>query len=114
MEGIAKIQTELAKGKTCVDVKERIERVLTDGDAMLTRFSNAIESFKKRCKQHGHLCSKPKDSVNLATKSKEGIARLAAMTIAQKLKDAGVPTDLCWYTTGQCTWHSCAHKHTGM
>ncbi len=36
------------------------------------------------------------------------------MTIAQKLKDAGVPTDLCWrwYMTGQCTWTACVHKHT--
>lgn len=51
MEGIAKIQTELTKGKTSVDVKERlgaglsyhVTRVLTDGDAMLTRFNNAME-----------------------------------------------------------------------
>ncbi len=77
MEGIAKIQTELAKGKTCVDVKKRIERVLTDGDTMLTIISNSMEPFKKRWKQQGHLFSKPKDSVNVATNSKEGIARLA-------------------------------------
>ncbi len=41
------------------------------------------------------------------------LARLAAMTIAQKLRDAGVPTDLCWrwYTTGQCPWTACVHKY---
>ena len=61
-------------------------------------------------------CSKTKGLVNVATKSKEEIARLAAKTIAQKLKDAGVPTDLCWrwYTTGECRWPSCVHnlRHT--
>eukprot|EP00001_Collodictyon_triciliatum_P138034 24137_3 len=46
----------------------------------------------------------PKDTTHVATKSKEEIARLAAKTIAQKLKDAGVPTDLCWrwFTSGEC------------
>jgi hypothetical protein len=76
---------------------------------MLTRFNQAMEPVKKRWKQHGHLFLKPKDSVNVATKSKEEIARLTAKTIAQKFKDAGVPTDLCWgwYTTGECSWPSC-------
>jgi hypothetical protein len=122
MEGIAKIQAELAKGKTCVEVEEKIEKMLTDGGAMLARFSKAMEPVKKKWKQHGHLIQKPKDSVhdtpknttNVATKSKEEIARLAVMTIAQKLKDTGVPTDLCWrwYTTGQCPWTVCVHKHS--
>jgi hypothetical protein len=122
MEGIAKIQAELAKGKTCVEVEIKIEKMLTDGGAMLARFSKAMEPVKKKWKQHGHLIQKPKDSVhdtpknttNVATKSKEEITRLAAMTIAQKLKDAGVPTDLYWrwYTTGQCPWTVCVHKHS--
>ena len=90
-----------------MEVEGKIEKILTDGGAMLARFSKAIEPIKKKWKQNGHLSPKPKDSVNysvietpkdttnVATKSKEEIARLAAMTIAQKLKDAGVPTDLC-------------------
>ncbi len=122
MGGISKIQAELAKGKTCVEVEERIEKMLTDGVAMLARFNKAMEPFKKKWKQHGHLLPKPKDSVddtpkntaNVATKSKEEMARLAAKTIAQKLKDAGVPTDLCWrwFTSGEYRVPSCFHKHT--
>jgi hypothetical protein len=55
MEGIAKIQAELAKGKTCVEVEEKIEKMLTDGVAMLARFNKAMEPFKKKWKQHGHF-----------------------------------------------------------
>ncbi len=103
MGGISKIQTELGKGKTCVEVEERIEKMLTDGGAMLARLNKTMEPIKKKWKQHGHLIPKPKDSVddtpkntvNVATKSKEETARLATKTIAQvthqKLKDAGVP-----------------------
>jgi hypothetical protein len=103
-------------------VEEKIEKMLTDGGAMLARFSKAMEPVKLKWKQHGHLLPKPKDSVNdtprnptnVATKSKEEMARLAAKTIAQKLKDAGVPTDLCWrwFTSGECRLPSCFHKHT--
>jgi hypothetical protein len=103
MGGIVKIQAELTKGKTCVEVEERIEKMLTDGGAMLARFIKVMEPIKKKWRQHGHLLSKPKDMVNdtpkdttkVSTKSKEEVTRQAAMTIAQKLKDAGVPTDLC-------------------
>ena len=102
MEGIAIIQAELAKGKTCVEVKENIERVLTDGGTMLARLNKAMEPIKKKWKQHGHLMSKPKDSVNetrknttnVTTKTKEEIAKLSVVTIEQNLKDSGVPTDL--------------------
>jgi len=114
MAGIAKIQAELVKGKTCVEVQEKIEKMLTDGGAMLTRFNKAMEPIKKKWKQNARLVPTPKDMTNVATKSKEEVARIAAMTIAQKLKDAGVPTDLCWrwYTTGECKWRDvCRHKH---
>jgi hypothetical protein len=114
MVGIAKIQAELVKGKTCVEVQAKIEKMLTDGGAMLTRFSKAMEPIKKKWKQNARLMPTPKDMTNVATKSKEEVARIAAVTIAQKLKDAGVPTDLCWrwYTAGECKWHDvCRYKH---
>ena len=47
MAGVAKIQAELAKGKTCVEVKERIEQLLTKGDTMLTLFNQAMEPIKR-------------------------------------------------------------------
>ena len=94
MGGIVKIQAELDKGKTSVQVKEKIDRVLTDGVTILVRLNKVMEPIKKKWKQHGHLMSKPKDSVdekpkdsvdetpkdttNVATKSKEEITRLAA------------------------------------
>ena len=94
--GVAKIQAELVKGKTCVEVKERIEQVLTKGDTMLTRFNQVMEPIKKRWNHHGHFFPKPKDSVNVVTKSKEEIVRITTQTSAQNLKDPGVPVDLCW------------------
>jgi hypothetical protein len=87
MGGIAKIQTELSKGKPCVEVEEKIEKILTDGDVMLVRFSKVMEPVKKKWKQHGHLIQKPKDSVNdtpknttnVTPKSKEEIVSLDTM-----------------------------------
>jgi hypothetical protein len=55
MGGIAKIQVELAKGKTCVEVEEKIEKMLTDGDVILSRFSKTMDPVKMKWKQHGHL-----------------------------------------------------------
>ena len=43
MGGIAKIQAELAKGKTCVEVQEKIERVLTDGDTMIALLNKTAQ-----------------------------------------------------------------------
>jgi hypothetical protein len=43
MEGIVKIWAELAKGKACVEVEGKIEKVLIDGGAMLVRFNKAME-----------------------------------------------------------------------
>jgi hypothetical protein len=89
-------------------------QMLTDGGVMLTRFSKAMEPIKKKWKQNTHSMPTPKDMTNVATKSKEEVVRLTAKTIAQKLKDAGVPTDLCWrwFTSGECRLPSCFHKHT--
>jgi hypothetical protein len=92
MGGIAKIQAELAKGKTCVEVEGNIEKMLTDGGAMLARFSKAMEPVKEKWKQHGHLLPKLKDSVNhtpknttnVATKSKEEMARAGHCSEAQR------------------------------
>jgi hypothetical protein len=95
MVGVAKIQAELVKGKTCVEVQAKIEKMLTDGGAMLTRFSKAMEPIKWKWKQNARLIPTPKNMTNVATKSKEEVARIAAVTIVQKLKDAGMPTDLC-------------------
>ena len=102
MGGIATIQVELVKGKTCVEVTKKIERVLTDGDTMLDHLNKTMEPIKKKWKQYGHLMSKPKDSVdetrknttNVTTKTKEEIAKLAVATIEQHLKVSPVPTDL--------------------
>jgi hypothetical protein len=43
MGGIVKIRAELAKGKAFVKVEEKIEKVLTNGGAMLARFNKAME-----------------------------------------------------------------------
>ena len=69
MAGIAKIQAELVKGKTCVEVQEKNEKMLTDGGAMLTRFSKAMEPINKKWKQNARLMPTPKDMTNVATKS---------------------------------------------
>ncbi len=73
-------------------VEEKIEKMLTDGGAMFVHFN----------------------TTNVATKSKEKMTRLEAKTISQKIKDVGVPTDLCWcwFTSGECRLTSCFHKHT--
>jgi hypothetical protein len=65
MGGIAKIRDELAKGKACVEVEEKIEKVLNDGGAMLARFNKAMEPVKKRWKQYGHLLPKAKGALNI-------------------------------------------------
>jgi hypothetical protein len=98
-------------------VKEKIEQVLTNQwGRHAYPFQPGHGASQEKMETARSLVSKTKGLVNVATKSKEEIARLAAKTIAQKLKDAGVPTDLCWrwYTTGECRWSSCVHnlRHT--
>ena len=87
MGGISKIQVELVKGKTCMEVKEKIEKILTNGGAMFAHFNKDMDPFKKKCKQNGQLFPKPKDSVNtpknttnVTTKSKEEIVVSTIMT----------------------------------